>query len=89
MENCVNESMISKNEDYIDIIEDIKEECETFGTLLRIVIPRRGAGICYGLIIEKNCSTNSFYFYSKLIKTTWACRGSHWSQCLRCECTCH
>lgn len=46
LENCVNESMISKNEDYIDIIEDIKEECETFGKLLQLVIPRRGADPC-------------------------------------------
>ena len=37
--------MIGKNEDYIDIIEDIREECETFGKLLQVIIPRRGAGI--------------------------------------------
>lgn len=46
LENCVSEDMISKNEDYIDIIEDIKEECETFGKLLQVVIPRRGADPC-------------------------------------------
>merc|ERR1719447_800549 len=34
--------MIAKNEDYIDIIEDIKEECENWGKLIQVVVPRRG-----------------------------------------------
>lgn len=46
LENCVTEAMIGKNEDYIDIIEDIREECETFGKLLQVIIPRRGADPC-------------------------------------------
>jgi len=46
LENCVTESMILKNEDYLDIIEDIKEECDQWGKLLQIVVPRRGQDAC-------------------------------------------
>lgn len=46
LENCVTEDMIAKDEDYIDIIEDIKEECMLWGKLLEIVVPRRGADPC-------------------------------------------
>lgn len=42
-ENCVTEEMIEKDEDYIDVIEDIQEECINWGHLLQIVVPRRGA----------------------------------------------
>lgn len=46
LENCVTEAMILKNEEYLDIIEDVKEECDQWGKLLQIVVPRRGQDAC-------------------------------------------
>lgn len=38
--------MILKNEEYLDIIADITEECSQWGKLLQVIIPRRGQDKC-------------------------------------------
>jgi splicing factor U2AF 65 kDa subunit len=40
LKNMVEVSELENDEDYVDLLEDIKEECSKYGTLLNIQIPR-------------------------------------------------
>jgi hypothetical protein len=44
LQNMLGDDDVEKDDEYQDIMEDTKEECGTFGTLVNIEIPRTGPG---------------------------------------------
>ena len=42
--NMLTKEDLESDQDYEEILEDTREECTSFGTLLNVVIPRSGAG---------------------------------------------
>ena len=44
LENMLADDDLEKDDEYQDIMEDTKEECQTFGYLINIQMPRTGPG---------------------------------------------
>mmetsp|Transcript_20518 Transcript_20518/g.26540 ORF Transcript_20518/g.26540 Transcript_20518/m.26540 type:complete len:428 (+) Transcript_20518:115-1398(+) len=45
LENMLTKEDLESNEEYEEIVEDTREECSSFGTLIKIEIPRSGVGV--------------------------------------------
>jgi len=46
LENCVLNKEVTEDAEYLDVIADIREECEQWGKLLQVIVPREGLDTC-------------------------------------------